>query len=153
MGKKVIAVEDSNLPESYYWIKTEDGESFHICGTDLGSWIVDGPMSDGAFKDFTSLAAAVDNHFYQHRKDNYDLESRVRVTAQEGALVVNLEGVLPALDFKLSIEAIADPWEKKVWSHPEATRLLKEALPMGEFWKMLFQNSEEVPPELLLPRC
>lgn len=43
VGKTVTSVEQSHLSEAYYFIKTSDGESFHICGTDMGSWIVDGP--------------------------------------------------------------------------------------------------------------
>ncbi len=43
VGKTVLSVDRSNLDEAYYFIRTTDGKSFHICGTDMGSWVVDGP--------------------------------------------------------------------------------------------------------------
>jgi hypothetical protein len=43
IGKTVVSVEISFRDEAYWYITTSDGESFHICATDMGSWIEHGP--------------------------------------------------------------------------------------------------------------
>jgi hypothetical protein len=43
VGKTVLSIETSLRDEAYWYITTSDGKSFHICGTDMGSWIAHGP--------------------------------------------------------------------------------------------------------------
>lgn len=153
VGKTVTSVEKSTLSESYYYIKTSDGESFHICGTELGSWIVDGPRHDGTYPSLDALVRAVTDHRYE--KQMFDEDVEVVFTA--GLAVVDAgDGEL----FTVRIEAVKDPWEKQVLRHPRAPYFLRAVVKSGEFWSGHFireraKDMEEqvVPDELLLPQA
>ena len=139
------------LSESYYYIKTSDGESFHICGTELGSWIVDGPRHDGTFPSIGALAQAVGNHRYE--KQMYD--DPVEVVLVDGVLVVDAgDGEL----FRIRPSDVKDEWERKVLSHPKATQFMRIVAQDGLLWGSWFckeraqdpGDENRVPEDLLL---
>lgn len=152
VGKTVTSVEQSTLSESYFYVKTSDGESFHICGTELGSWVVDGPRHDGTYPGLDALVRAITDHRYEKQMFDED----VTVVLVGDALVADAgDGEL----FTIRPSAVKDGWERKVLSHPEATVFLKTVMKSGEAWSGHFirdrvgaEDGEErlIPDELLL---
>ncbi len=148
VGKTVTSVEQSTLSESYYHIRTSDGESFHICGTELGSWIVDGPRHDGTFPSISALVRAVTDHRYERQMYDEDVE----VVLVDGVMVVDAGD---GETFQIRPSGVKDPWEKSVLTHPRAVHYLRSVIKSGEFWISYFNKARQgekplVPDELLL---
>jgi hypothetical protein len=153
VGKTVTSVEQSMLSESYYYIKTSDGESFHICGTELGSWIVDGPRHDGTYPSLDALVWAVTDHRYEKQMFDEDVEA----VLVDGFMVVDAGD---GETFQIRPSKVEDLWERSVLSHPKAVYFLRVVLKSGEFWSGHFireraKDMEEqvVPDELLLSQA
>jgi hypothetical protein len=152
VGKTVTSVEQSTLSESYYFIRTSDGESFHICGTELGSWIVDGPRHDGTYPSIGALAQAVGDHRYGKRMYDEPLE----VVTVDDVLVVDAgDGEL----FRVRPSAVEDDWERAVLSHPRAKWFMRVVALDGLMWRSWFnkdcvlelEDENRIPQELMLP--
>lgn len=153
VGKTVVSVDQSPLTESYYHIATSDGESFHICGTELGSWIVDGPRADGTYPGIGALAQAIGD--YRYGKNMYE-DPPVEVVVIDGLLVFDAgDGEL----FQVRPSGIVDPWERLILSHPKAASFMGMVVVSGMTWKSWFnkdhvddlEDPDRVPRELLLP--
>lgn len=152
VGKTVTSVEQSPLSESYYYVKTSDGESFHICGTELGSWIVDGSRHDGTYPNIGSLAQAVGDHRYGKQMYDEPLEAVV----VDDVLVVDAgDGEL----FRVRPSEVADEWERTVLSHPMAKWFMRVVARDGLMWRTWFnvdsdlevEDEYRIPKELMLP--
>lgn len=160
-GKTIQKIKDSKAPESICTFVMSDGSSFRLHATDLGFWIEETCNYNGRYSSLNALITDYGNHV-MHLTNEYNRSINIKYdyNPPDGAYYLALDAKIIidsdnckfiAPDGKEFIGNLSkfSNYERKILLHSKGQKILAEWAVMGNYWTMMFNNSNKDCPEEL----
>lgn len=139
-GKTILRIDEPNAPEAICKFVLNDDTSFRLHATELGFWIEE--SAEGNYPSLDILIKDISHHMF------FDLgwNSQITIAKMHDKFIFSDKNK----DFVIMENRLSDV-EKKILNSDIGIDLLKEAIPTGDFWKMMFcSKNEDCPPEFYM---
>lgn len=139
IGRTIIKIEKSNIPEAICKITTNNDTSFSLCATELGFWIQEESDKEGYFQTLNDLIICC--YYYVNNHGSFN-DFKIHKINNELIFTNDIT------EFKMSITSLSSQ-ELKIINSEIGRSLLKLSIDLGEAWKIIFSKTEEECPEEL----